>query len=358
MPYRPKASRYWHYDFQLRGRRFCGSTGTQDHATAKGIEAQARVAAAADPQVTGRYTLSQALGTYWTDICAHQPSARTARAQAAMILTVLDGATAIDMLTNADLQRFVARRRATVSNATVNRQLALLSRALRHMARVHGAALRPLDFAGFRTAEPQERVRELSWAEQARLFRHLRPDLHPMVQFALATGARISTIAGLRWTDIDADGGRMRFRVKGGKTMQFPLNREIRALLSALPRSDLPAERGFVFTYQDRSAKTHPRRRIVAGGGGLMADFRAALAAAGIDDFRFHDLRHSFATRLLRATGNLKLVSRLLGHAGIETTMRYAHVMDDDLADAMATFSALTAPGSRSTSRSPVKKNA
>ena len=61
----------------------------------------------------------------------------------------------------------------------------------------------------------------------------------------------------------------------------------------------------------------------------------AALTAAEIRDFRFHDLRHTFATRLLRQTGNLKLVSRLLGHTQIETTMRYAHVIDADLRAAL-----------------------
>uniref|UniRef100_UPI0037511B05 tyrosine-type recombinase/integrase n=1 Tax=Cypionkella sp. TaxID=2811411 RepID=UPI0037511B05 len=63
----------------------------------------------------------------------------------------------------------------------------------------------------------------------------------------------------------------------------------------------------------------------------VMATIKAAMTEAGIEDFRFHDLRHTFASRLLRLTGNLKLVSRLLGHTQIETTMRYAHVLDEDL---------------------------
>lgn len=46
-------------------------------------------------------------------------------------------------------------------------------------------------------------------------------------------------------------------------------------------------------------------------------------------------MRQTFATRLLRQTGNLKLVSRLLGHTQIETTVRYAHVIDSDLRNAL-----------------------
>jgi integrase len=53
------------------------------------------------------------------------------------------------------------------------------------------------------------------------------------------------------------------------------------------------------------------------------------------DDLRFHDTRHDFATNLLRVTGNLKLVQKALGHSKIETTTKYAHVLDDEVAAGM-----------------------
>jgi integrase len=53
------------------------------------------------------------------------------------------------------------------------------------------------------------------------------------------------------------------------------------------------------------------------------------------DRFRFHDLRHTRATRLLRETGNLKIVQKLLGHQSIKTTARYAHAFTDDVRAAM-----------------------
>jgi integrase len=57
--------------------------------------------------------------------------------------------------------------------------------------------------------------------------------------------------------------------------------------------------------------------------------------AAGIVGFRFHDFRHDLATKVLRETGNLKLVQRVLNHADIKTTARYAHVLDADVAAAL-----------------------
>ena len=72
---------------------------------------------------------------------------------------------------------------------------------------------------------------------------------------------------------------------------------------------------------------------------------------AGITDLRFHDLRHDFATKLLRTTGNLRLVQKALGHASIKTTERYAHVLDEEVAQAMERVAE-----SRSKSRSRLRE--
>ena len=56
---------------------------------------------------------------------------------------------------------------------------------------------------------------------------------------------------------------------------------------------------------------------------------------AGVVDFRIHDLRHTGATRTLRASKNLRAVQEMLGHSDIKTTMRYAHALVDDVAEAM-----------------------
>lgn len=55
------------------------------------------------------------------------------------------------------------------------------------------------------------------------------------------------------------------------------------------------------------------------------------MKATGITDFRFHDTRHTAATRITRATGNLKVAQKLLGHTEIGTTARYAHVQHEDV---------------------------
>ena len=72
---------------------------------------------------------------------------------------------------------------------------------------------------------------------------------------------------------------------------------------------------------------------------------------AGVVGFRFHDFRHDFATKLLRDTGNLKLVQRALNHADIKTTTRYAHVLDTEVAEALERVTK-----SRKESRTQIRK--
>lgn len=335
MPFRTTKTKIWQYDIQVRGRRLRGSTGTDDYEEAKAIEAEVRARAKTSQADRAVCTLSQAFGTYHVDICQHQPSGATSASQAKAILKHIPGQTRLDELTNADLMKMVNQMRASCSNATVNRRLQYMGRACRHMVKFYGAELGDLNFKAPEVREAQERIRELSQDEQRRLFEKLPADLHAPVTFCLMTGCRISTMAGLLWSDIGDN--EIIFRLKGGTTMTFPISREMRAFLSALPKSNVIEARRYVFTRIDK--QTMERTRIVPKGGVFNAEFREAVAEARIPDFRFHDLRHTFATRMLRQTRNLKLVSQLLGHKDITTTARYAHVLVDDMRAALDEFS-------------------
>jgi integrase len=344
MPFRPANSRYWHYDFQIRGCRFHGSCDTEDFEQAKAIEAQARVDAKTQAKApVGVFTLSEAIGTYFNDVCQYQPSARTAISHGKNLVSLIDPKTRLPDLTMADVQRFVSKRRAKVANGTVNRDLQFLGRAIRHMVKVHKAVAPDLDLGKMETKEAEERVRELTMTEQAALLDNLRPDLHPLVLFALMTGGRLSELCALQWPAVDLDAGIIRFKQKGGTTRRFPINAELRAFLSSLPRATALPHARHVLTYinhQERGKDAKPRNKITPSGG-IMAVIKSAMIEAGIEDFRFHDLRHTFATRLLRQTGNLKLVSRLLGHTQIETTMRYAHLLQSDMEQALESYTVL-----------------
>lgn len=342
MPFRTQKTKVYQYDFVIRGRRFRGSLETEDLDEAKVREAKLKAEAGDGVrQVTETspdYTLGQAIGTYYSAVCESQTSAGTSMSQARGLIDFFGKDKRLSELTRADMQAFISSRRKVVSAGTINRQIDFLGRSIRHMVEHHRGLDPDLQLRKLRLKEPKERVRALTAAEQERLFQHLRPDLHAFVKFALLTGARLSSIALLRWSQVDLQGRVLVMQVKGGHEQHYPISDELASLLEGLPRSDHPDHRPFVFLYQRQNRRGKPWARVHPKAGSLWEDFRAALRAADIHDFRFHDVRHSFATRMLRQSGNLKLVSKLLGHSSVETTMRYAHVLDDDLRDALDDF--------------------
>jgi integrase len=180
--------------------------------------------------------------------------------------------------------------------------------------------------------EPQERTRELRSDEAESLDENTRNDYEPIMSFARATGMRLKECL-LRWSEVDWGNRIITKKGKGDRRVTFPISSDIRAILWPLQGH----HDEFVFTYVAK--RTRKAANLVKGSrypitySGLKSAWKRMRSGAGLEDFRFHDIRHDFATKKLRATGNLKAVSRLLNHADIKTTMRYAHVTDDDLRD-------------------------
>ena len=123
-------------------------------------------------------------------------------------------------------------------------------------------------------------------------------------------------------------------RGKGNEIVTTPITNAVREILWPL-RGHHP---DLVFTSVANRGRGSARikgRRYPITVSGLKTLWRRIRKAAGVSDFRFHDFRHDFGTKLLRKTGNLKLVQRALNHADIKTTTRHAHVLDDEVAAAL-----------------------
>ncbi len=137
----------------------------------------------------------------------------------------------------------------------------------------------------------------------------------------------------LRWSEVNWSTRQIIKLGKGGRRITFPITDSVRAILWPLQGHHLE----FVFTYvatRTRDGRTGGERYPLTVSG-VKTRWRRMRTKAEVSDFRFHDFRHDFATKLLRQTGNLKLVSRALNHADIETTARYAHVLDSEVAAAV-----------------------
>ena len=173
-----------------------------------------------------------------------------------------------------------------------------------------------------------ERIRMNTWRNE----RHLDPlppregelidHLKPMVLLALNTGLRRGELFSLKWSDVDLDAKMLTVvatSAKSGQTRRIPLNEEALTVLTTWRNRQGNAE-GLVFPGADGARLTN----ITKSWGGVVK-------FAKLSGFNFHDLRHTFASRLVQAGVDLNTVRTLLGHSEIATTLVYAHLAPDNL---------------------------
>lgn len=151
--------------------------------------------------------------------------------------------------------------------------------------------------------------------------------LHPMVLVSLNTGLRQGEVFSLHWSDIDLSRRVLTVRgdsAKSGQTRHLPLNDEAHAVLR-LWRTQAPDASGLVFPGRNGQRFNN-----------VHTSWKQVLADASITNFRWHDMRHHFASSLVMASVDLNTVRELLGHASYQMTLRYAHLAPDHKADAVA----------------------
>ncbi len=229
----------------------------------------------------------------------------------------------------------------SMSVASANHHLQLLRAILLHGVR--NRKLKREDVPGIKLPNPNnQRVRYVTDGEERRLIAALPDYLHPLIVTAIHTGMRRGELAALKWSEVDFVSGTIVIReAKSGEGRRLPMNPVVRKTLAAL--RDRRRERirarvvdrnlaaGYVFT--------GPRGGVLMN---LNRDWYPALEAAKIEDLHFHDLRHTFASRLVMAGVDLYRVQTLMGHKTPAMTLRYAHLSPAHL---RAAVDLLAAPG-------------
>ena len=226
----------YQFDFQHRGLRLRGSTGTTERAAALRIEGRRRIEVAEGRHRRPEMSLNEAAERYFQEIARHQPSAATTDYQLENLVKDLGPGTRLSEIDDAGaLATYIARRRARVSDSSVNREIQLLRRVMRRAERVWKVAVDMPVWTDHMLVEPAGRIRELTADEEAALFQSLRPDFHPLVMFCLITGARRSEALTLTWRQVDMGAGVIVLRAKsrrpGGEPHVIPMTGELRALL-------------------------------------------------------------------------------------------------------------------------------
>jgi integrase len=346
--YKDPRSPYWQFDFRWRGHRFFGSTKTTTRRDAEAVErtelqkAKARVAAIKAAKTSLR--LDDVAGRYWQEHGQHHAGADDTWYNVQLLIEFFGKENLITDITGDDVARLVAWRRGHRARPTSSKLEGLISpftvntttmqlRKLFTRAKLWGVRFEhEPKWSQHMLSVPSERVREVSEDELERLEAEMRGDYAPFVQFALASGMRLNECL-LRWPEVDWRAGQIRKHGKGGRLVVMPITATIREILWPL-RGHHPE---MVFTYVCEHG-AHGRikgQRYPITYDGAQTFWRRLRKRSGVVALRFHDLRHDFGTKMLRATGNLKLVQKAMNHTDIKSTLRYAHVLDEEVAEAM-----------------------
>lgn len=334
--YKRPGQQEYSYDFRYRRKRFSGQTGCTSKREAEKVEqAEKDRLKALQFDASKPLAFKAAVAQYWNEVGQfHRNEADTLRALEWLQEQIGAGTMLYD-ISDATIAKAVAKRRGEdVSPATVNRTVTVPMRGLmRRAKRTWKQAVQDIEWKDHLLKEPQERVREATADEEAKFMASIRGDYAPALRFALLTGCRRAEIVGLEWKDVDFFNREFRIVGKGDKGRTIPMTKAVFALLWNLKDHHKTA----VFTYLVK----RPREGAVKGARepismeGFKTEWRRTKGRAGVENYRFHDNRHTAATRLVRATGNLKAAQKMLGHTELSTTSRYSHVTMDDLRNAM-----------------------
>jgi len=228
------------------------------------------------------------------------------------------------------VEEYKARRLERVSQASVNREITCLKHMYTKAVEWGYVQRNPIKGVK-RLKEPPGRLRYLTREEVTALLEACNSHLRPIVVMALNTGMRKGEILSLRWRDIDLKNRRITLRnTKTNEIRVIPINETLYRELLQLDRCD---EGEYVFC----NARGEPYGDVKKG-------FASALRKAGIKDFRFHDLRHTFGSHLVMQGVDLRTVQQLMGHKEIKMTMRYAHLSPEHVEEAVARLDSLWTP--------------
>ena len=323
--YRRKDSPYWWVKLSpIRGesKALSRSTGTNDRRKAQQVHDRLAAMRWEEDRlgVKPRHTWEEA-AVRWLLETKHKATHEADKAKLRWLDPYLGGKT-LNEIDRTLIDRIKFEREKVATAATANRYLALIRAILKRASHEWEWLDRVPKFKLFR--EANERVRSLSRGEFERLLGELPEHLADMAVFAVATGLRQGNVKRLEWQYVDVERGHAWIPASQHKNRHahaVPLN----AMALAVLRRQVGKHPTRVFTYRGRPIGQVNTRA-----------WTQALKRAGIEDFRWHDLRHTFATWHRQAGTPTYELQRLGGWKTGAMVERYAHVAPEALQDAAA----------------------
>ncbi len=216
-----------------------------------------------------------------------------------------------------------------VTNTTVNRDIEILRKMFNIAIENEWLNKNPCKYVKKlrtnnkieRYLTPEEEIRLLNACEGK--FSYIKP----IIIFALNTAMRKGEILNLTWNCVNFDSKKITLlETKNGKKRDVPINSTVLSLLKEIKKEQCSI---YVFANPITKTKYSDLKRV----------FSNVCKIAGIENFRFHDLRHTAATRMVGSGVPITLAKDILGHSDIHTTMRYAHAITEQSLNAVETLS-------------------
>jgi integrase len=310
----------WFIDFYVGSRRVRERVGTSKGEAIRALSIrEGEVAQGKFLSIAKRGGLRfEALADRYFDLVSVHKRGRHVERFIIKTLKEFFGKQRVSELTAEDAERYKAARSRDVKPATVNREVAVAKHMLTKAAEWKMIPDNP--FREVRSLSvPKSVERVLGREEETKLLAACglvrTYFLRPVIVVALGTGMRRGELLSLEWSQVDL--ANRTIRIVNAKSdagsHTIPMNATVHSLLLELERTK---DSHFVFP-----SNRKPGTRILD----LKTGFHKAVRSAGIPHIRFHDLRHTFATRLVQAGVDIITVQHLLGHAKITMTARYAH---------------------------------
>lgn len=321
-------SPFYYYEFKIDGKPFRGSTKctTEREALAfekaererRRLEIAASVARAAAPD-----TVDMVFARYWKAHGHKLSWAYTVERHMGDMIEFFGAETQFASIGNAEVAKMLeayeakterrnrggkTTRAGRPSDSSLNRRLAVF-RGIYMMARdAWELSVKPIKWSKHTRAEPRARVRNIESNLARDVIQGLPHHILLMAAWSFATGCRKSETETLTWTRINFETRQAEVLTKGGGTRFVSLGPDALHILSL-------CDRNRVHVFDSTNRRKH---------------WEAAGKRANLKNFRWHDMRHCFATWAGNNGADVAVIQKLLGHADIRTTMKYRHVIRAD----------------------------
>lgn len=317
--YRRPHSKNWYVRFEIGGQEVRRSAGTDDKEAAEEFENHLRGLAWREIKLGEKRRTFDEAAIRWLDEREDKRALHSDESIIKWFREHLEG-TLLTEIDGDEIARLRALKRKQASQATVNRHMAWL-RAMLRAARDQWGWIDKIPKIQMYTLERPE-PRWITPSEFERLAKKLPPYLEPLARFAVLTGLRRTALITLAWSQVDLKRKHVwiaALRSKSKKAIAVPLGADAVRVLKSLQGD----HEDFVFTYEGGPCP--------AQNGYFWKQWRLAVKAAKIEPFRFHDLRHTWASWHIQNGTPPHILQELGGWSSYEMVKVYAHLNADHL---------------------------